>query len=290
MIKEIIITIRPKQWSKNFVIFAALLFSENLFNLPLLLKSTVAFVDFCLLSGGLYIINDLIDIKKDRYHPIKSMRPLASGTLKQRQALIISAFMIISALFLAVSLNQQYLNVVITFLIINLAYSFFIKNIVILDVMVIAIGFVLRAVAGGEAISVMISGWLLICTLLLALFLGFCKRLAELNRRGAGIKNTRRVLEHYSSDLLHQIISVAAAGTIAAYAIYTMSEETISKFNTTNLKFTLPFVIYGIMRYMYILHKKEARGEVPENVLLFDKMILLNILLYTVAVVIIIYT
>lgn len=290
MFKELIISSRPKQWVKNFVIFAALVFSQNIFNPPLLIRTINVFISFCLLSSGLYIINDLADIKEDRYHPIKSKRPLASGALKHGEALSASIVMILLALVLVISLNQAYLNLtVFSFLILNLIYTLFIKHIVILDVMAIAIGFVLRAVAGAEAISVIISGWLLICTLLLALFLGFSKRFSELSKPGVNIKSARKVLQHYNRDLLGQIISVTAAATITAYAIYTMSEETIRKFNTTNLKYTLIFVIYGIMRYIYIMHKKEEGAEVPENTLLSDKMILLNILFYAVAVIIIIH-
>lgn len=290
MVKELIISSRPKQWIKNLIIFAALIFSQNIFNIPLLLRTGTVFIAFCLLSSGLYIINDFMDAKEDRFHPLKSKRPLASGALNPLAALLAAVSMISLALFLILSLAQGYLNLaVLVFLVLSLAYSLFIKRIVILDVMTIAIGFVLRAVSGAEAISVDISGWLLVCTLLLALFLGFSKRFSELNRHGINTKNTRKVLEHYSRDLLDQIISITAAATIAAYAVYTMSEETISKFHTTGLKYTLVFVIYGVMRYIYITHKKEEGGEVPENALLSDKMILLNVFFYVISVAVILH-
>lgn len=288
MFKEILISARPKQWTKNLIIFAALVFSKNIFNPDLLIKAVIAFIDFCILSSGLYIINDFIDIKIDKNHPLKSKRPLALGTFKKEMALFISITMLVLGLFLAAILNYRYLSIAIMFVVINLAYSLCIKHMVILDVMTIALSFILRAVGGAEAISVAISGWLLVCTLLLALFLGFSKRLAEFNRHGENRRNLRKVLEHYSGVLLNQLITVTAASAITAYAIYTMSEETVSKFHTTNLKYTLPFVIYGIMRYMYIIHRKEG-GEVPEDALLCDRMISLNILFYFLAVVIILY-
>jgi 4-hydroxybenzoate polyprenyltransferase len=228
-----------------------------------------------------------LDINKDRFHPLKSKRPVASGALKPFAATVSAALMIALALYIAVGINEQYYSVVLLFLALNLAYSLFIKNMVILDVMVIAISFVLRAAAGAEAISVTISGWLFVCTLLLALFLGFSKRFGELVRHGEK-SQARKVLEHYSRDLLDQVISVIAAATIAAYAIYTMSEETVNKFHSTNLKYTLLFVIYGILRYIYIMHKKEEGGETPENAFLFDKAILLTIFLYVIAVIFII--
>jgi 4-hydroxybenzoate polyprenyltransferase len=270
------------------VIFAALIFSRNIFDTELFLKTFVVFVDFCFLSSGFYIVNDLLDIDSDRFHPVKKFRPIASGKLNKSAALISAVIMIAAGLSLASLFNSSYLVLVLVFLALNFAYSFYFKNVVILDVMVIAVGFVVRAAAGGEAIAVAISGWLFVCTLLLALFLGFSKRYGELMRHGQNTSNTRKVLEHYSKDLLNQAISIIAAATIAAYAIYTMSEETVNKFHSTNLKYTLFFVIYGILRYVYIIHKKEDGGEVPENSLLFDRSILINILLYVFAVVLII--
>lgn len=281
---------RPKQFLKNFFIFAALLFSRNLFNLPLVFKSILAFVVFCFLSGSVYIINDLVDIKRDKFHPIKSLRPLASGRLNNYHAILASFFLVVISLFMAFNLDFSLFILAIVYLLIQLAYSFFLKHEIILDVFAIASGFVLRVVAGAVAISVDISLWFLICTSLLALFLALSKRRHELlylNDHDRA-EDHRRVLKQYSSYLLDQMIAVTTASIIMSYSLYTTSEETIRKFGTTNLVFTIPFVLYGIFRYLYLIHEENYGGR-PEVALFTDKSLMICVIAWALTVGMILY-
>jgi 4-hydroxybenzoate polyprenyltransferase len=281
-------SLRPKQWSKNLLVFAGILFSQNIVNLPLLFKAIFAFFVFCLLSGAVYMLNDITDVKKDRLHPVKSQRPLAAGRLRVSHAVLILIFFIAFALGLSYYLSLSFFLVALAYFLLQLAYSFSLKRIVILDVFAVAGGFVLRVVAGTVAINVEISSWLLICTIFLALFLGLSKRRHELVVLGAGAKNHRAVLSRYSPYLLDQMISVVTASTLVAYCLYTMSEETIEKFGTRNLIFTIPFVLYGIFRYLYLVHQ-EGEGGSPENILITDKPLLVAIVLWILTIVIVLY-
>jgi len=281
-------SLRPRHWIKNFVVFAGLLFSQNIFNFPLLFKVIFAFLIFCLLSSSVYILNDLTDLEEDRRHPVKSRRPLASGRLKASHAILILIFLIPFLLGISYYLSLSFFFVVLAYFLLQLAYSFSLKHIVILDVFAIAFGFALRVVAGAVIINVEISSWLLICTILLALFLGFSKRRHELVVLEDGAQEHRKVLTDYSSYLLDQMISVVTASTVVSYALYTMSKETIEKFGTRNLIFTVPFVLYGIFRYLYLIHKKEEGGS-PESILVTDKPLMVSILLWAIAVGIILY-
>ncbi len=281
-------SLRPKQWTKNLFIFAGILFSQNIFNFPLLLEVIVAFLIFCFLSGAVYILNDLTDLEQDRRHPVKSRRPLASGRLKVSHAILALMIFIPSSLVMSYSLRPSFFLVALAYFLLQLAYSFYLKRIVILDVFAIACGFVLRVVAGAVAINVEISSWLLICTILLSLFLGLSKRRHELVVLEEGAQNHRKVLAEYSPYLLDQMISVVTASTVVAYALYTMSEETIERFDTRNLIFTIPFVLYGIFRYLYLIHQKGAGGN-PEDILVADKPLMIDIFLWAITVGIILY-
>lgn len=281
-------SLRPKHWMKNFFVFAGLLFSQNIFNLPLLFKVIFAFLVFCLLSSSVYILNDLTDLEEDRRHPVKSRRPLASGRFKVSHAILALIVLIPFLLGISYYLSLSFFLVALTYFLLQLAYSFSLKHIVILDVFAIACGFALRVVAGAVIIDVEISSWLLICTILLALFLGFSKRRHELVVLEEGAQEQRKVLTDYSPYLLDQMISVVTASTVVSYALYTMSKETIEKFGTRNLIFTIPFVLYGIFRYLYLIHQKGA-GENPENILVTDKPLMINILLWVITVGIILY-
>ncbi|MBU0897144.1 MAG: decaprenyl-phosphate phosphoribosyltransferase [Candidatus Omnitrophica bacterium] len=281
-------SLRPRQWTKNLFIFAAVLFSQNIFNFPFLLKTIFPFFIFCFFSGCVYIINDLTDLEQDRHHPVKSQRPLASGKLKISYA--IAALIILLPFLLGISycLSHSFFWIVLIYFLLQLAYSFYLKDIVILDVFAIACGFVLRVVAGALVIDVEISSWLIICTILLALFLSLGKRRYELVALGEEASNHRNVLKKYSPYLLDQMISIVTAATVVAYCLYTVSEETIGKFGTRNLIFTVPFVLYGIFRYLYLIHQKNAGGS-PENILVTDKPLMVGIFLWITVAGIILY-
>jgi len=279
---------RPKQWMKNLFMFAGILFSQNLFNFPLLLKSILAFFIFCLISGSTYVMNDIADLKEDRHHPLKSQRPLASGRLRVSYALWWLIFISLFSLGVSFKLSPLFFLVALSYFMLQLAYSISLKHMVILDVFAIACGFVLRVVAGAVVIDVQISSWLLICTILLSLFLGLSKRRHELVVLEGGAPTHRKVLGEYSPYLLDQMISVVTASTVVAYALYTMSEETIEKFGSKNLVFTVPFVLYGIFRYLYLIHQKGAGGN-PESILVTDKPLMIAILLWVIAIGIILY-
>jgi 4-hydroxybenzoate polyprenyltransferase len=285
---EIFKSIRPQQWLKNLFIFAPLIFSENIFNRSMFLQSILAFAVFCLLSGALYILNDLKDLEEDRLHPIKSKRPLAAGELKKRQA--IAAFVILSfiSLLFASLVNEKFLWVCLVYYFLQIAYSFALKHVVILDVFIVASGFFLRVIAGAVAIQVQISPWLLICTTLLALFLALGKRRHEILLLDEEAVNHRPILKEYSPYLLDQMISVVTASTVIAYCLYTISGETIEKFGTNKLILTVPFVLYGIFRYLYLIHQK-AEGGTPETLILKDRPLLLDIFFWVVSAALIIY-
>ncbi len=285
---ELFKSIRPQQWLKNLFIFAPLIFSENIFNRSMFLLSLLAFAVFCLLSGALYILNDLKDIEEDRLHPIKSKRPLAAGRLKKTQA--IAAFVVLSfvSLLLAAMVNREFLWVCLVYFVLQIAYSFALKHVVILDVFIVASGFFLRVIAGAVAIQVQISPWLLICTTLLALFLALSKRRHEILLLDEEAVNHRPILKEYSPYLLDQMISVATASTVIAYCLYTISGETIEKFGTNKLILTIPFVLYGIFRYLYLIHQK-AEGGTPETLILKDRPLLFDVFLWITSAALIIY-
>jgi len=287
-IAYILESLRPQQWLKNFFIFAPLIFSQNVTDPILFKRSLLAFAIFCLLSGSLYILNDLKDMEEDKLHPIKSKRPIASDKLKKGQAII--AFVIVSVIsfLLCLLLNMNFFYIALFYYILQIAYSFRLKHVVILDVFIIAAGFFIRVIAGGLAIEVYISPWLLICTALLALFLAMSKRRHEIILLEQDAENHRPILKEYTPYLLDQMIAVVTASTVIAYCLYTISEETVTKFGTTKLIFTVPFVLYGIFRYLYLVHQK-SEGGTPEVLILKDKPLLLDIVLWIVCASSIIY-
>lgn len=285
---EIFKSLRPQQWIKNLFIFAPLIFSQNILNRPFLFKTVMAFVAFCLISSAHYIFNDLRDIEEDRRHPVKSKRPLASGRLKKGPAVIALVLIGAAGLALAASLGRPFLIIAAGYLVLQTAYSLWLKHVVILDVFVIAAGFLIRVVAGGLAIRVEISSWLLICTILLSLFLAMGKRRYELVLLDKDAANHRPILREYNTYLLDQMISVVTASTLLAYCLYTISAETVAKFGTRNLIFTVPFVLYGIFRYLYLIHQK-AEGGTPEALIIRDKPLLADIFLWIVAAALILH-
>lgn len=285
---EILKSTRPHQWLKNLFIFAPIIFSQNIFYLPFILKTGIAFITFCLLSGSLYILNDLNDKEEDKLHPIKSKRPIASGRLKKSSAIL--SFITLGALafVLAITLNKYFFIIALAYFSLQVAYSFWLKHVVILDVFVVAAGFLIRVVAGGLAIDVSLSSWLLICTILLALFLAMSKRRHELILLEENAHNHRPILKEYNPYLLDQMIAVVTASTLITYCLYTISEETVTKFGTTKLIYTVPFVLYGIFRYLYLVHQKSEGGS-PDVLIIKDKPLLADIFLWIVSAILILY-
>lgn len=279
-------SLRPEQWTKNLVVFGALVFSRNFTNLPMIETSVLLFALFCLVSSSVYLFNDVIDYEKDRLHPRKSKRPIASGALSRKTAVVVAIILVaVAFLIAALTMNQSTLLVIAAYALLNVLYTLLLKNIVILDVMTIAAGFVLRAVGGGTAIDVPISSWLVICTFLLALFLGFGKRRHELASLDKTATEHRRSLEHYSIYFLDQMISVVTASVVVAYTFYTLSPEVEEKLGVQNLVISVPFVLYGIFRYLYLIHKKEEGGS-PSRLLLTDLPMLIDVLLWLATVLI----
>ncbi len=281
-------TMRPKQWAKNLILFVGLIFSDDrlLFHLPSLGRTVVAFFLFCLLSSSVYILNDLTDIEKDRKHPVKRHRPLPSGRLAPRVAQAALVAELAAALGGSFLLGPAFGLVALIYLVINIAYSFSLKNVVILDVFTIAAGFVLRAVAGAVVIGVAISPWLYVVTILLALFLAIGKRRHELLLLEEGRGAHRRVLEEYSAPLLDDMLSVVMASTVIAYSLYTFTAENLPDNHAMML--TVPVALYGLFRYLYLIHRRNAGGA-PEEVLFQDRPLLAAILVWGLMVIVILY-
>jgi 4-hydroxybenzoate polyprenyltransferase len=287
-ILNLLISVRPAQWTKNLLIFAGLLFGHQLFSAGSVFAAVAAFAIFCALSGAVYLINDVLDRESDRQHPLKARRPIASGALSVSTALAAAAFLGIGGLAAAFALNMRFGIVSAVYLSLLALYSGPLKHIVIIDVLTIAIGFVLRAVAGAEAVNVEISYWLLVCTILLALFMALAKRRHELTLLADGATSHRPILGEYTPYLLDQMIAVVTASTLIAYVFYTISPETQQKFGTQWLGLTIPFPLYGIFRYLYLVHQRQAGGS-PADLLLTDRPLLACVALWALAVTVIIY-
>lgn len=271
------------------MLLAALGFSKHLFEPAPLVRALLAFCVFCGLSGAVYLLNDVADVERDRLHPIKRLRPVASGQIGTRIATLAAVVLAAICLGGAIALGPGFGLCSAVYLALNLAYSFRLKEVVILDVLALSAGFVVRAVAGGVVIGVPeISHWLLICTLLLALFLTLSKRRHELVSLSGTAAEHRPSLAEYSPYLLDQMIAVVTASCLMAYAFYTTAPETREKFQTDRLVWTLPFVLYGIFRYLYLVHQKEQGGS-PTDVLSTDRPLLINVALWAIAVVAIVY-
>jgi 4-hydroxybenzoate polyprenyltransferase len=281
-------SLRPSQWTKNLIIFAALIFGQRLLDPDAVLTSLAAFAIFCALSGVVYLINDVADRQADRQHPTKRHRPIASGAVPIPLAIGTAAVLAFASLTAAYLLRMEFGLIATSYVLLLASYSGPLKHVVIIDVLTIAIGFVLRAAAGAVVIYVEIGHWLLIVTLLLALFLALSKRRHELVLLADGARSHRRILQEYSPYLLDQMISVVTASTLVAYAFSTISPEVIAKFGTDKLGLTFPFPLYGIFRYLYLVHQKEGGGS-PSDMLLNDRPLLLCVALWGLTVVLIIY-
>ena len=287
-IPAIIRSARPTQWLKNVLVFAPLIFAHQALEPRALLRSLAVFALFCLTSGAVYLVNDLIDRANDREHPVKCRRPIASGELSPAAATAAAALFGAGALSTAVFLDQRIVFVLGMYLFVNLLYSLVLKHLVILDVMTLAAGFVLRVVAGGIAVGVPLSSWLLLCTSLLALFLGFGKRRHELVLLEINASTHRPILAEYSPYFLDQLIAVVTTSTLVSYALYTMDPIVRQKLGTPYLPLTIPFVLYGIFRYLYLVHQKQEGGD-PSQVIFGDRPLLINVLLWIATAFFILY-
>lgn len=281
-------SMRPAQWLKNVLVFAPLIFAHQALEPNALARSLAVFSLFCLASGAVYLLNDLSDRATDRQHPLKCRRPIASGALSPGAAGAAAALIGAAALFAATLLDPRVALVLGVYLLVNLLYSRVLKHLVILDVMTVAAGFVLRVVAGGLAVGVPLSSWLLLCTSLLALFLGFGKRRHELVLLEIDAATHRPILADYSPYFLDQLIAVVSTSTLVTYALYTMDPIVQQKLNAPSLPLTIPFVLYGIFRYLYLVHQKQGGGD-PSQIVFSDRPLLVNVLLWIATVFTILY-
>jgi 4-hydroxybenzoate polyprenyltransferase len=285
--KDLAASLRIRQWTKNILLFAALVFAGRAFDPGSLVRSVEAFFLFCLVSGSVYVINDIIDVEKDREHPIKRLRPLASGRLSLRVAWALFILLALTGIPLSFTLGVPFGGVTAGYFLLQVAYTLRLKQVVIVDVFVISIGFLMRVVAGALAVGVAISNWILVCTMLLALFLALSKRRHELTLLEGQADRHRVSLREYSPYLLDQMIGVVTSATLVAYLIFTLSPETAAKFGS-NMVLTVPFVLYGIFRYLYLVHTKDGGGR-PEETLLTDIPLQIDILAYGLVAILVIY-
>jgi 4-hydroxybenzoate polyprenyltransferase len=296
MLTAVLQSMRPKQWTKNGVVLAGVVFSRNLDQPEMLLRAVIATLIFCVLSGSVYLINDIQDIERDRSHPKKRHRPLPAGQISVAQAWAAAIVLALGSIAAAIALHPRFGGAALAYFLLVSGYSFGLKRLVILDVFAIAMGFVLRAVAGVEALAlgssfVPLSPWLLVCTFLLATFLALAKRRNEiysLEKEGMDVAEHRRVLDEYTLPLIDQMIAVVTASTIVAYALYTFDERTVAAFGTPWLAITTPYVMYGIFRYLYLVHRRHLGGS-PETIFLTDRAILTTVTLWILTAVGVIY-
>jgi 4-hydroxybenzoate polyprenyltransferase len=285
--------LRPRQWTKNLLVFAGVVFSQQVTQPDLVLRAAAGFLAFSLLSSCVYVVNDIRDLEADRLHPKKRKRAIASGRLTPTVALMGCVPVLAAVVALSAWLGTEFQIVLATYLVLNLAYTFRFKTVVLIDVFLIATGFVLRAIAGVELLrpvapETSLSPWLLVCTFFGALFLGFAKRRREITNAGDVAVQQRVVLATYTPELLDGLLIASAAASLMSYALYTMWPATVEKFGTDALIYTVPFVAYGIFRYLYLVQRSSA-SEDPSHVLLTDRPMLVCVLAYLVAVLVILY-
>jgi 4-hydroxybenzoate polyprenyltransferase len=287
MLHALLKSMRPRQWTKNIFVFAALVFDGKLFHLPDFLRTLAGFGLFCLISSAVYIFNDLLDMEADRRHPVKKKRPIASGKLPISAAITAGIILSFLSIVLGLQLAWQFSLTILVYVFIMLAYSRWLKHIPILDVLILAAGFVLRVHAGTTLITVeRFSPWLYVLMTLLALYLGFGKRRAELALLTGGATNHRKVLDGYTIPLLDQFITIVSGTTIVAYSLYTFFRPETP--GNHALMLTIPFVIYAIFRYLYLIQVRQIGGE-PEEILLSDRPFQISIFLWGLSVLVIFY-
>ncbi len=290
MFPTILRALRPGQWSKNVFVLAPAVFAGGLTAPDTIRAAVTALAAFCAAASAVYLFNDLRDREQDRRHPTKRRRPVASGAVGAAQASVVGAGLAAASLGAAWTLNHRTVQLVAAYLVVNLCYSLWLKRIVIVDVMVLSSGYVIRVLAGAAAVGVAVSAWLVLCTVFLALFLGFSKRRHELVLLLGRSGGQRSVLNHYSRTFLDQMMNVVTASTLLAYALYTTADETVARFGAYSLVWTVPFVLFGIFRYLYLIHQAEdPKRRNPTELLLFDPPFLVNMGLYSLTVFLIVY-
>jgi 4-hydroxybenzoate polyprenyltransferase len=281
VLKYFLVSLRPKQWVKNVFIFAPMIFSLHMFQTGYIWRSLLAFILFSLATGAMYVFNDILDRGKDRLHPVKKERPIAAGRLEARVALPLAAALLAVVLLLILRFNREFLLITVFYVGLNVLYSLFLKSVVIIDIMVIALGFVLRVMIGGAVNAIVLFPWILISTFLLAIFLALIKRRQELlklpGRQGEAL--TRKTLQSYTLGLLDQMISIATATTLISYIMYVLSPDVQQKFHTGRLFYTVPFVIFGIFRYLFLAYS-QGEGESPSDIIYSDLPFTLNLILW----------
>lgn len=280
-VRSIVLSMRPEQWTKNVIVFAGLFFARKFTDPATVFSTCEIFAIFCVISSASYIVNDVIDRREDAHHPDKCRRPVAQGALGIPAALATSALLAAAGLVWAAALSWKLFILTASFLLLHAVYDVFLKHVTIIDVFAIALAFIIRLLAGVSLNEVgpLISSWILLCTFLLALFLALCKRRAEISLLQDKSKHHRKSLEGYSISFLDQLITIVAGCSILSYALYALSAETVAKHGTDKLKYTIPFVVYGIFRYLYLVHMKKG-GSNPERILIRDVPFLLNMLAY----------
>lgn len=280
--------LRVRQWVKNMFVFAPLIFSLNLFDKQFWQPSVLTFFAFCFVAGAVYILNDIVDVERDRLHPQKKMRPLPSGLITTGKASALGVLTLLFGIGIASLVNVMVMAVLVVYLAMNLYYTFHGKNIIILDSMLIAVGFVLRVLGGAYAIYVPASAWLLVSTFFLALLLGFAKRFNEIGVLQEDSGSHRKVLEDYSEALLRQLLAIVSASTVIAYTLYTMDATVMRNFGTDKLIYTLPFVVYGIFRYLYLVYNRRQGGDAAE-LIYRDQPLQLGVLGWLISIMLILY-
>ena len=276
-------SLRPRQWSKNVFVLAPLVFAKLVHDPHAVSRAAAAFGAFSMMASGVYLVNDSMDKEEDARHPQKKFRPIAAGELTVKLALSIAAALFVSSITIACWINMRFLATLAVYLVMNLSYSGGLKHVVILDVMMVAAGFVIRAIAGSVALEVPMSDWLFVCTTMVALFLAFTKRRQEIFHGGEEAAKHRKALAHYNVHFLDQMIAVTTSSTVLTYTLYTLAPETREKLHTENLKFTVPFVLFGIFRYLFLVHVKHAKGD-PTSTLLGDVPSVVNVILWGLVV------
>jgi 4-hydroxybenzoate polyprenyltransferase len=284
----IINLLRPYQWVKNILVFSGLFFSTSLFKDHTFLISLAAFVIFCMASSGVYVLNDIGDIEHDKLHPIKKNRPIASGKVSVNHAIVIMSTLLLLSLISAFYLEKEFFVLIIIYVAFNISYSFGLKNIVILDAMIVAFGFLIRVFSGCAVIHVIVTPWLFICSLTIALLLSFGKRRNEINLLKSEAKNHRNSLSFYNVQFLDMILTICGATAIATYSLYTMAVETVARFGSQRLIMTTPFVIYGVFRYIYLIYTRNEGGD-PTKLLVSDLPTVINGILWFLSVGYVIY-
>ncbi|RJP68328.1 MAG: decaprenyl-phosphate phosphoribosyltransferase [Ignavibacteriales bacterium] len=289
MIKNYFQLLRVPQWIKNGFVFVPIIFSKQIFNPDYFSLVLLAFVSFCFVSSAVYIINDIFDISLDKLHPVKKHRPIASGKISRNAGIVTAVILFLVVAGISSFLNIKFISALLIYVVLNITYSVWLKHIVIIDIMSIASGFMIRVLAGAFVISVYVSSWLILTTLFISLFLAIMKRRSELNLKISEDSSiTRRVLSEYTVDFTEQMASISGAGVIICYALYSVSDRTIVNVKSENLVFTTIFVVFGIFRFMYLVYKK-SKGENATEIMLTDWPMIINLILYVIVVLMIVY-